>query len=63
MNAARQATRSAPRFAAQLRNTAQRRFASTTENEFIKERQHIKEHAKGTTGKATTGELDQLGSG
>jgi cytochrome c oxidase subunit 6a len=52
MFAARQFTRSAPRFTAQLRAPAQRRLASTsTENEFIKERQHIKEHAKGTTGK------------
>jgi cytochrome c oxidase subunit 6a len=34
-----------------MRNTFQRRFASTeTENAFIKERQHIKEHAAGTTG-------------
>lgn len=41
--------RSAPRAAAQLRATAQRRFAST-QNEFIAERQHLKEHAKGTTG-------------
>merc|ERR1712000_530326 len=50
MFAARQFTRSAPRFTAQLRAPAQRRLASTsTENEFIKERQHIKEHAKGTT--------------
>nr|AST15019.1 cox13 [Trichoderma spinulosum]AST15028.1 cox13 [Trichoderma spinulosum] len=50
MFAARQVTRNAPRFAAQLRNPMQRRFASTAENEFIAERQHIKEHAKGTTG-------------
>jgi cytochrome c oxidase subunit 6a len=61
MNAARQATRSAPRFAAQLRNTAQRRFASTTENEFIKERQHIKDHAQGTTGEDSTQAIGQLG--
>ena len=43
--------RSSPRFAAQLRATTQRRFASgSTQNEFISERQHIKDHAKGTTG-------------
>ncbi|CAM1501671.1 Fc.00g036550.m01.CDS01 [Cosmosporella sp. VM-42] len=49
MSAARLA-RSAPRFAAQMRAPAQRRMASSaTENEFIKERQHIKDHAKGTT--------------
>lgn len=52
MFATRQAVRSAPRFAAQARVGAQRRFASSaTENEFIKERQHIKDHADGTTGK------------
>ncbi|KAI8683266.1 hypothetical protein LRP88_04763 [Fusarium phalaenopsidis] len=49
MSAARQFTRTASRVSAQLRVPAQRRFASTAENEFIKERQHIKEHAKGTT--------------
>ncbi|PNY25560.1 Cytochrome c oxidase subunit 6A, mitochondrial [Tolypocladium capitatum] len=50
MFASRQATRTASRFAAQLRAPAQRRFASSSaENEFIKERQHIKDHAKGTT--------------
>ncbi|TFB03670.1 Cytochrome c oxidase subunit 6A [Trichoderma ghanense] len=48
MFAARQATRNASRFAAQLRTPMQRRFASTAENEFITERQHIKEHAKVT---------------
>ena len=47
--------RYAPRAAAQmraapvLRSVIQRRFAST-ENQFIKERQAIKEHAAGTTG-------------
>ena len=51
MLATRQITRSAPRAAAQLRAPAQRRMASSAQNEFIKERQHIKEHAKGTTGK------------
>jgi cytochrome c oxidase subunit 6a len=50
MFAARQLSRTAPRAAAQLRSPAQRRLASSTQNEFIKERQHIKEHAKGTTG-------------
>ncbi|KAH6874953.1 putative cytochrome c oxidase subunit VIa [Thelonectria olida] len=50
MSAARQLTRTVPRFAAQLRTPAQRRLASSaTENAFIKEREHIKEHAKGTT--------------
>ncbi|KAM6535621.1 hypothetical protein FALCPG4_005173 [Fusarium falciforme] len=49
MSAVRQFTRTASRVSAQLRVPAQRRFASTAENEFIKERQHIKEHAKGTT--------------
>jgi hypothetical protein len=46
-------TRAATRATAQLRAPLQRRFASTTENEFIKERQHIKEHAVGTTGEST----------
>jgi cytochrome c oxidase subunit 6a len=41
-------SRATPRLAQQLRAPAQRRFAST--NEFINERQHIKEHAQGTTG-------------
>jgi cytochrome c oxidase subunit 6a len=45
-------TRAATRATAQLRAPLQRRFASTTENEFIKERQHIKEHATGTTGES-----------
>lgn len=54
MSAARQFTRTASRVSAQLRVPAQRRFASTAENEFIKERQHIKEHAKGTTGESPT---------
>ena len=52
MNAARLATRRAPQLTAQLRAQAQRRFASTADNEFIKERQHIKEHAAGTTGQS-----------
>lgn len=51
MLSARQFVRSAPRYTAQLRATAQRRFASSGQNEFISERQHIKEHAQGTTGK------------
>lgn len=51
MFAARQVARNAPRFAAQMRAPAQRRLASSaTENAFVKERQHIKDHAKGTTG-------------
>lgn len=51
MFATRQAIRNAPRFAAQVRAPAQRRLASSaTENEFVKERQHIKDHAVGTTG-------------
>ncbi len=54
MFATRQVVRNAPRFAAQARATAQRRFASTAENEFIKERQHIKDHAKGTTGESAS---------
>ncbi|KZZ99680.1 Cytochrome c oxidase, subunit VIa [Moelleriella libera RCEF 2490] len=42
--------RNTSRLAGQLRASAQRRFASTpAENDFIKERQHIKDHAKGTT--------------
>jgi len=46
----RAVARTTSRLSAQLRAPAQRRFASTsTENEFIKERQHIKEHAKATT--------------
>ncbi|KAF5649579.1 cytochrome c oxidase subunit 6a [Fusarium sp. NRRL 25303] len=55
-------TRAATRATAQLRAPLQRRFASTAENEFIKERQHIKEHAAGTTGKSTSddAELGQL---
>lgn len=54
-------TRAATRATAQLRAPVQRRFAST-QNEFIKERQHIKEHAAGTTGESTTDdtELGQL---
>ncbi|ROT41698.1 mitochondrial cytochrome c oxidase subunit VIa [Sodiomyces alkalinus F11] len=45
----RQLARAAPRYTAQLRATAQRRLAST-DNAFIRERQHAKEHAAGTTG-------------
>lgn len=61
MSAARQLTRTVPRFAAQLRAPAQRRLASTTtENAFIKEREHIKEHAKGTTGECLDIETSQL---
>lgn len=44
-------SRTTARLSAQLRAPAQRRLASSsTENAFIKERQHIKEHAAGTTG-------------
>ncbi|KEZ42826.1 hypothetical protein SAPIO_CDS5246 [Scedosporium apiospermum] len=32
-----------------IRSTVQRRFNSTVENEFVKERQHAKDHAVGTT--------------
>ncbi|KAI5464375.1 putative cytochrome c oxidase subunit VIa [Mariannaea sp. PMI_226] len=50
MSAARQIARTVPRFAAQLRAPAQRRLASSaTDNAFVKEREHIKEHARGTT--------------
>ncbi|KAK7428381.1 hypothetical protein QQZ08_005138 [Neonectria magnoliae] len=59
MSAVRQLARTAPRFVAQLRAPAQRRLASTaTENAFVKERQHIKEHAKSTTGEFATVEED-----
>ncbi|KAI0204256.1 cytochrome c oxidase, subunit VIa [Astrocystis sublimbata] len=49
----RQILRATPRLAAQLRapavrNTIQRRLAST-ENQFIKEREAVKHHAAGTT--------------
>jgi hypothetical protein len=60
MFAARQVTRNAPRFAAQLRTPMQRRFASTAENEFVTERQHIKEHAQGSTGECSKSWLAQL---
>lgn len=53
MFAARSA-RAVPRISHQLRAPAQRRFASGSSNEFINERQHIKEHAKGTTGTRET---------
>lgn len=49
MIAQRQIARAAPRFTAQLRAQAQRRFAST-ETEFARERRHVKEHAGATTG-------------
>ncbi|GAB1312022.1 Cytochrome c oxidase subunit 6A [Madurella fahalii] len=48
MIAQRQIARAAPRFTAQLRAQAQRRFAST-ETEFARERRHVKEHAGATT--------------
>ena len=52
----RQILRTAPRAVAQLRapvlrSAVQRRFASN-ENNFVKERQAIKEHAAGTTGQS-----------
>jgi cytochrome c oxidase subunit 6a len=60
MFASRQVVRNAPRFAAQMRAPAQRRLASSaTENEFIKERQHIKEHAQGSTGERKAIALDR----
>jgi cytochrome c oxidase subunit 6a len=54
----RQLFRAAPRLAAQLRSpavrsTIQRRLASTSENAFIAEREHVKEHAGSTTGRFT----------
>lgn len=49
MLAQRQIVRAAPRFTAQLRAQAQRRFAST-ENQFVRERQAVKEHARETVG-------------
>lgn len=63
MLASRLATRNAARFTAQLRAPAQRRLASTSaENEFIKERQHIKEHAQGTTGESFAATAGSIGS-
>jgi cytochrome c oxidase subunit 6a len=56
MFTARQMLRqAAPRLSAQLRapvmrNVVQRRFASSTENNFVKEREAVKEHAAGSTG-------------
>ncbi|KAK4102746.1 mitochondrial cytochrome c oxidase subunit VIa [Parathielavia hyrcaniae] len=47
MFAQRQVSRAAQRFTAQARAQAQRRFAST-ENSFVRERQHVKEHAGAT---------------
>ncbi|KAK4117598.1 mitochondrial cytochrome c oxidase subunit VIa [Canariomyces notabilis] len=49
MLAQRQIARAAQRYTAQFRAQAQRRFASTQENEFIRERRHVKEHAGATT--------------
>jgi cytochrome c oxidase subunit 6a len=54
-------SRGATRLNAQLRSpvirsTVQRRFNSTVENEFVKERQHAKEHAVGTTGEDFPGD-------
>ncbi|KAI1203653.1 cytochrome c oxidase, subunit VIa [Nemania serpens] len=50
----RQILRATPRLTAQLRapavrSTIQRRLASTEENQFVKERRAVKEHATGTT--------------
>lgn len=51
MNAQRQFARAAQRFSAQFRAQAQRRFATTeAESNFVRERRHVKEHAKATTG-------------
>ena len=59
----RQLTRLAPRLAAQIRtpaarNLVQRRMASSTgqstENEFVRERQAVQDHAAATTGKHST---------
>ena len=51
MNAQRQFARAAQRFSAQFRAQTQRRFASVeTETSFVRERRHVKEHAKATTG-------------
>ncbi|KAK4133410.1 mitochondrial cytochrome c oxidase subunit VIa [Trichocladium antarcticum] len=50
MNAQRQIARAVPRVNAQLRAQAQRRLASNeTENAFVRERRHVKEHAGPTT--------------
>jgi cytochrome c oxidase subunit 6a len=49
MFAQRQVSRVAQRFGAQVRVQGQRRFASTTESEFARERRHVKEHAAATT--------------
>ncbi|KAL2269418.1 hypothetical protein VTJ83DRAFT_1602 [Remersonia thermophila] len=50
MIAQRLSARAAQRLAAQARVQAQRRFATTeTENAFVRERRHIKEHAGATT--------------
>ena len=54
MIAQRQVARAAQRVGAQLRAQGQRRFAShETENHFIRERRHVKEHARATTGEDT----------
>ncbi|EAQ89963.1 hypothetical protein CHGG_06582 [Chaetomium globosum CBS 148.51] len=50
MFAQRQIARATQRLTAQARAQAQRRFASTeTENSFVRERRHVKEHAGPTT--------------
>jgi cytochrome c oxidase subunit 6a len=54
MIAQRQIARAAQRFSAQARAQTQRRFAShETENHFVRERRHVKEHAGPTTGAYT----------
>lgn len=56
MFAQRQIARATQRLTAQARAQAQRRFASTeTENSFVRERRHVKEHAGPTTGANPSG--------
>lgn len=55
MIAQRPIARAGQRFAAQFRAQAARRFASTeAESSFVRERRHVKEHAKATTGENLT---------
>jgi hypothetical protein len=67
MNAQRQIARAVPRVNAQLRTQAQRRLASTeTENHFVRERRHVKEHAGPTTGEhlwVSLGSIDRKANG
>jgi cytochrome c oxidase subunit 6a len=61
MNAQRQFARAAQRFSAQFRAQTQRRFASVeTENHFVRERRHVKEHAKATTGEPPPPGLESI---